>query len=149
MSTVQQLSISPMSVIIIDVGAGHSLATVLTNVRNEVLEQGLSANEREVVVQRGGRMKLLAVWSQDGRVGSSIVVDDAALRRCLSLMARRGWKDYFAIKVTERAKGKDDNDGKKKGLMVDGDEKGKGREAHLPEESTSTLPAAILLPAAV
>lgn len=132
---------NPMCLVVLDVGPGHNLATILSNIGDEVLKQDLKVNERELVVKRGQHMRLLAVWAQDKRVGSSIVVDDATLSRCLSMMARRGWKDYFAIKVSECQK-KGDHEAKENSTVVaegsGGSEvKVKGKGPEIPQ-STST-----------
>ncbi len=94
----------PSRFLVLDYSPSDALETMIQKIRIKLRDPDFLVNEREIVEQRMNHMRLEVAWligGFGGDVGHSILLDDAALAHNFAMMERRGWKDFFVIKVKQ------------------------------------------------
>ena len=94
----------PSRFLVFDYSPSDALETMIYKIRIKLRDPDFLDNEREIVEQRVNYMRMEVAWligGSGGDVGHSILLDDAALAHNFAMMERRGWKDYFVIKVKQ------------------------------------------------
>jgi len=135
----------PSRFLVFDYSPSDALETMIYKIRIKLRDPEFLVNEREIVEQRMNDMRMEVAWligGSGGDVGHSILLDDAALAHSFAMMERRGWKDFFVIKVkqTYYENGLDQLETPKEIEEADDKEsEGKGEKPRLDEhESTQT-----------
>lgn len=94
----------PSRFLVFDHSPSDALETMIYKIRIKLRDAEFLVNEREIVEQRMNEMRMDVAWligGSGGDVGHSILLDDAALAHSFAMMERRGWKDFFVIKVKQ------------------------------------------------